>query len=341
MEVLSLSDLYKKANNKARTIFVVPLIRYNLKKTDYLYLLYQDLIETKGNYSVKPISVFSHFRFVIAALFNKDHILHYHWLEFQDLRALSAMPYKLLCISLYHLLGGTIVWTVHNLTPHDRRYLNLHKRLHRWMGKKADIVHVHSVTAIPMVSEKFGIEPSKMVVLKHPDFPAEIHSTTKARERFLSFFNRSKEDIQLPVLLMFGQLSAYKGIIEAITIILSIDLPFKLWIVGPIKKGQDKLHKQTMDRCYNDERIVYIPKFIPEDRYPYLLSSADICVFNYRSILTSGGVMMARSYQRDIVAPYMGILKDYQTDSSVSLFETDEDLYNILQHKLTQLNGKS
>ena len=51
--------------------------------------------------------------------------------------------------------------------------------------------------------------------------------------------------------------------------------------------------------------------------------------------------MMARSYQRDIVAPYMGILKDYQTDSSVSLFETDEDLYNILQHKLTQLNGKS
>ena len=158
MEAKSLTELYSQVNKHFSKVFVVPLIRLKFPKTDYLYLFYKDILASSGEISINSISVFGHYKFVYEAIINKDTILHYHWLEFQNGKALLGMPYKLLCIGLFKLLGGNIVWTIHNLTPHDRKYLKFHKLIHKWMAKKASLLHVHSKTAIPIVSEYLEIE---------------------------------------------------------------------------------------------------------------------------------------------------------------------------------------
>lgn len=111
MEATSLDEIYASVNVDAKTIYVVPLIRYSLKRSDYLYLLYEELLNGE-KYTIESISVFNHFKLVVAILKNKNAILHYHWLEFQDLKSLLGMPWKIACIYLFKKLGGNIVWKI-------------------------------------------------------------------------------------------------------------------------------------------------------------------------------------------------------------------------------------
>ncbi len=333
MEVSSLKELYSRVSEHVETVFVVPLIRNSFPKTDYLFLLYKNLINDPG-ITVKSISVFAHFRFVFKSLFSKRTILHYHWLEFQDTKALLGMPYKLLCIGLYSLFNGTIIWTVHNLKPHDQKLPELHLKIHKWMSKRVSLIHIHSKNSVTLVSKLYDVSPDKIVVLKHPEFPAEIKPQEAERKEFLSLYGDGRVDLQSPVFLIFGGLSEYKGIREIIEVLISEDANFTLIIAGYVKKGQESLHRFIVEKTIDDSRVIYIPSFIPEEHYSLLLNSADVCIFNYNEILSSGGAQMALAYKKRIIAPNKGDLRELKNHSNVSLFETRHEMLNFIKLEL-------
>lgn len=334
MEVKLISELYSRVTNPVSTVYVVPLIRYDFKQTDYLYLLYKDIIEGSSDIKLKDLSFFAHIRMVFGALLNRNTILHYHWLEFQDMKSLLGMPYKLLCIALYKLLGGHIVWTIHNLTPHDKRFLSLHKSIHTWMAKKASVLHVHSESVVERVSDFLDVYESKCIVLAHPEFPSITLSKKDAIERFSKNYSIGSERFKTPTFLVFGGLSAYKGIEEITTVLCDDTSAFTLLIAGPFKKGQGVLKDKLTKMAESDERIILIPTFIPEEDYPLLFNASDICVFNYDDILTSGGIEMALAYKKQIIAPHKGSLSDYEGLSNVSLFNSQEELKELISHFL-------
>ena len=334
MALTSISELYGRVNEYVSTVYVVPLIKYRLPKTDYLYLLYKDLIENQNKIEVKSISVFNHFRFVLGGLFSKKTILHYHWVEFQDFQSLSAMPYKLLCIWMYALFGGRIVWTIHNLVPHDRKLPGMHKVIHRWMARKAALVHVHSAVVVDEVKDFLDIPESKIEVIPHPAFPAEFIEKPVAQQELLAAYGENRARLSDPVILVFGGLSEYKGIDEIVDILSETDAPFSLIIAGWIKKGQEKLHTHLFNISLEDERILYIPEFISDDFYSVLFNAADLCVFNYKHILTSGGVEMALAYRKKIIAPRKGTIIDHENDEDVILFEGFPELKEKLYAEL-------
>ncbi len=337
MEISSLKELYSRVNEHVNKVFVVPLIRYNFPKTDYLFLLYEELI-TEREFEVVSISVFAHSKLVLKPIFYKNTILHYHWLEFQDLKSMLAMPYKLLCIALYKLFGGTIVWTVHNLKPHDKKYLSLHKKIHSWMANIASLIHVHSSTSVDSVSEYYGVSNEKIVVLKHPDFPVKLLPKTDARNRFLEIYGNGKKEMNEPVFLIFGGISEYKGIREIIDLLIQKKEPFTLIIAGYVKKGQESLHNFIIQKTIDDKRVLYIPTFIPEEHYPLLLNSSDICLFNYDEILSSGGVKMVFSYKKNIIAPNKGEIRELINEDQVSLFNSKKELNSLINSFLESDN---
>lgn len=325
MEISSLKELYSGLNKHIDTVFVVPLIRFDFPKTDYLYLLYKDFID-EDKVNIQSISVFAHFRFVVQVIFNRNTLLHYHWLEFQDVKSLLGMPYKLLCIGLYKLFGGDIVWTVHNLKPHDKKYLSLHLRIHKWMARIASVIHVHSSASVSIVSSMYDVQQEKITVLKHPDFPAQNLSQETARNELLSVYGDGRKELRSPVFLIFGGISEYKGIREIIELLSKQKSDFTLIIAGYVKKGQESLHNFIIEHTIDDSRVLYIPAFIPEEHYPLLLNAPDICIFNYDEILSSGGIKMAQAYHKKIIAPYAGDLRELKNDEKVSLFESKEEL---------------
>ena len=336
MEASSLSEIYESISKDADIIYVVPLIRHTHKKTDYLYLLYEDLIGS-DSYEIKSISIFDHFKLVAGILTNRKAILHYHWLEFQDFKSLLGMPWKMLCIYLFQLFGGHIVWTLHNEFPHNQKYLGLHRYLHKKMAHWTDILHVHCSAAVSLMSDRLKAPKEKFTIIPHPDFPTDPIPKSTA----ISHLNKNYDcgiDPDDTILLMFGNISRYKQIEEIADILIKEELSSKLIIAGPVKKGNMDLYEELISKVNKYNCIKLIAEFIPEEHVPWFYSATDICVFNYREILSSGGFHMAESYNKTIIAPNIGCLSETKDLSNVHLFTNADELKALLRVKITELN---
>jgi len=336
MEVQSLSDIYSSSGLKEGTVYVVPKIRYQHKDSDYLYLLYEPVLK-QNNYRIESVSVFGHIKFVIKAITSKNVLLHYHWFEFQDFKALSGMSWKVLCIFTFKLFGGKLVWTVHNLKPHDRKWLKFHKFIQTWLAKKADHLHVHCISAMVEVSEFLSVSSSKISVLPHPDFPVKHYSKFEAIQYLNSKFSLSL-DTNLPLILFFGNISNYKRIEEALIVLNSIDIKHQVLIAGPVKKGQINLLKILEDTAQKHSNIKILPSFIQDEWIPYIFSASDISFFNFDDILTSGSFQMALDYDKKIIAPNKGCLSEFSEADNVFLFNSDSEMKSHIRNVLEALN---
>lgn len=330
IRVQTLTDLYQQIPGAVNRVCVVPLIGHAYKDTDYLYQLYAPLLTKHSAYNITEITAVGHIRLPFLALFQRRTVLlHYHWLEFQDLKSIAGMPWKLLSLWLYLLFGGRLIWTVHNLRPHDKKLPGFHLRLHRWFSKKAMIIHVHSEFAAREVYKHYQIKKKKIRILGHPPYPAHFVEKTKALENLKKQI-KATIPADTSLLLVFGAISEYKGIREILNIFQTLEGKYTLLIAGYLKKNQESLDEHIKDFVKRDPRIIYRQQFIPADLYPSLLSAADLCIFNHDYILTSGVVEMARSYNKKIIAPMLGPLQEID-DPSLYLFRDTTEMKNLIE----------
>ena len=70
------------------------------------------------------------------------------------------------------------------------------------------------------------------------------------------------------------------------------------------------------------------------------MNSADVMVFPYRDILTSGGIIMAMSFGKAIIAPYLGCISDTLDSSGSFLYDTS-DKNGLLKAMREAVNSKS
>ncbi|MEO1023413.1 MAG: glycosyltransferase [Bacteroidota bacterium] len=325
-----LADIYKRTHPQASTVCVTPLIRFSHKQTDYLYLLYQSILEDSlTTYTIKDLSAFEHIKAPCMALL-KPVIWHYHWLEFQDIKSLFGMPYKLICMALFALFGGKFVWTIHNLRPHDQRFLSLHAGIHRWMASRSEYLLVHCAEVIPEVSRFLRVSEQKLIVHPHPTYPATVLPRDTAihelNTRYSWILNPEK-----PIALSLGNISTYKQLDVLAEWCVSQD-GVQLIIAGPVKKGNRKLAHLLEHLSAGSPVFFVLPQFVEDDLIPFFYNAADISLFNFCAILTSGGVEMARSYKKSLVIPAMGCLTSLNNQPNVHIFDSKQELYHILNN---------
>lgn len=312
-------------------LFVIPLIRFEYKKSDYLYLFYKSILSRKKNrFTVHSTSIWQHWKFVWQAFRGRPVIVHYHWLECQDFKAMAGMVYKILCLCLFKQFNGKLVWTIHNKKPHDGRFEKLNYFIRSRMARQADLLHVHCQSAIADLSDYFSVSESKFRVIGHPSFPAKKIDRDKARKQI-----NQKRKLALQakdqIFLMFGNISSYKGMIHICKIFAGLPDHRKLLIVGPVKKGQISYYQKLKTLSKNHFNIIIIPHFIAERDVPRYFNMCDCVLFNYNRILTSGGVELARSYNKPIIAPNLGCLSELSGEN-VHLFSSQEQLAELIIH---------
>lgn len=324
-----LAELYNELSDAPeKRIFVVPVIRYEYKNSDYLYLLYENLISDQS-FNIEDLSVWQHWK-LIAAGFNKsNHIIHYHWFECQDLRSMVGMIYKFICLVISKMLGANIVWTCHNKMPHDGRFYRLNFKIRKWMAHNADRIHIHCKSVIPEISGFFRVHPGKFRVIPHPLYPAEkVDKYIAIKEiNHLRNLDLNKTDT---LFLMFGNISKYKGIEDVCRIFRNLDDNKKLLIVGPVKKGQMQCYRNIKKLSEGSKNIIIIPHFIKEKNVPFYFNAADCAIFNYRTILTSGGVELARSYNLPVMVPPVGCLGELSGEN-VQFFDNPAGLEKLIK----------
>lgn len=328
-QINKLEELYDELSDAGpATLFVAPAIRYSHKKSDYLYLFYKKILSSP-NYKVVDVSAIGHLKFVFYQLFKKDAVLHYHWIQYSGFWSAMSYFFKLMCIYFYLLFGGKLVWSVHNKLPPDCSSEWLHFKVRKWLAKKADRLVVECESAVGELSTYFNTSPKKFRIWRHPGYPPQLMPRAAAIE---AINHRYKVNLKMQdrVFLMFGHISPYKQIDKVCKIFTEEPIHKILLVVGPVKKGQMQHYKKIRRMTRKLNNVILIPQFIKEDSVPEFMNAAYYLVFNYREVLASGGVPLAKSYNKTIILPHKGCLSDQEGDNLIH-FKTQDELKEIIR----------
>ena len=244
-------------------------------------------------------------------------VLHLHFFdELTQRRGQAATAVRsLLFLALLTILrwrGVRLVWTAHNLAPHELHHPHWGFLVYRLVARWADAIIAHSQAARMLLEQHYGKLP-QCVVIPHGSY-VDLYGPPRDRSA-----SRTALDLppDRPVLLNIGTLRPYKnieGLIDAFSA-LPTATRGTLLIAGAAKS-----------RAYADElraRAAAVPgvqlraEFIADEQLTVYLGAADLVVLPYRSLLTSGILLWALSYARPIVAPAFGpvseLLREGQT----------------------------
>ena len=256
---------------------------------------------------------------------NQD-ILHIHWTN----------PYMLapkLSISIRNSLhfyrflknqkktGRKLVWTIHNLGEHEPRHPGFELFCHRLLARLSDGIIVHSRYALEKAVETYRLErqADKIRIIPHGNYmgnyPNDI-SCDQAREK-LGIGAEKK------VFLFFGSIREYKGLPELISAFSKIATGSELLILAgnPLhEKIKVEISRLAADR----EDIIFYPGFIPDEEIQVYMNGADVVVYPFRDIFTSGSVLLAMSFAKPLLVPDIESLEDVKKEGGAITYVPQE-----------------
>ena len=223
-----------------------------------------------------------------------------------------------------------IVWILHNKMPHASRYLKLKKYMMQIIAKKTTLIITHSSEGLDVVRENFPKEVNKTYYLDHP---------TKNRLSLLNILNPQKKKYDL---LIWGNISKYKGIVEFVNYIAENHvLNLKICIVGNCssKELYAKLRRQST------ENVEIINKSLSFKELSEYIGKSEFVLSTYipDTILSSGMLMDSLSFGAKVIGPDVGSFKDYskETRLKVYTFKSFCDIEKIVfEHKDDKVSMK-
>jgi glycosyltransferase involved in cell wall biosynthesis len=260
-------------------------------------------------------------RWLVTNLRDVDYA-HVHWPSF-----LYGAPTRGSClyrfsIFLFFLLlcrwrRIRLVWTVHNLYPHDRCVIpQLDRLARRLLVRLAARFAIHGRSAAAEVRRAFPAAADRVVLIDHGHW-VDRFPRSMSRGAACSELGLSESGF---VYLFVGLCKPYKnihGLIRAFNALPGNDV---LVIAG---KFQDPGYEAAIRAAIggSPKRILLHAGFIPDERLQVYLLAANIVVAPYLDVLTSGTAMLALSFGRPVIAPRIGFLKDAVVDGCGVLYD--------------------
>ena len=275
----------------------------------YQAMLYASI---DGAFSARPGTIESALEALGRADWTQRTIFHLHW-EDAIYRHLSSSDAALEeCRRFLDEAeqfihdGGLFVWTIHNRTPHDGRYLDVHQQLCAKLAVLAQQIHVHSYTAGAELVRDRHLDRSKLAVIPHGNY-APIYGSPEAHESAPQNGRR---------FLLFGRLGRYKGSAELVRAFLALpDRRAELVIAG---KQIDPIDFSALPSSVA-ARITTHNRFLEQAEIPDLVARADFMVAPYLASLTSGTLLLAMSLGKPVIAPRLPTLAELIIDGENGL----------------------
>ena len=305
----------------------VTVIVYPRESNPYQPLLYAALTDATTRYRIVDIPAprgtmrvllhpFAAASTLIAhALTDRRRILHIHWMYAFRLPGnpkvaeRAAFASSMTFLFLAKLLRYRIVWTVHNVLPHQTITSN-DLAVRRRLARIADAVIVHSTSTLPALAAA-GIPVTDATVIPHPSYVGR-YSEGETRES-------SRASLTLPadatVCLFFGRIEPYKNVpalIEAFAVVSKAHPDAFLVVAGACKDPALKARLTTM--LESVDRATSVLRRIGDDELSSFFAAADVVACPFLDVTTSGSAMLALSFGVPIVAPRSGALADLPGD---------------------------
>ncbi len=253
----------------------------------------------------------------------KPDILHIHWperlykwyvLKKEDKQQLKDIEKRL---RWYRQNGSKIIYTVHNLLPHNTKAPENDSKFYNLIIEYADLIHHHCPKSIDLVAEKFPAAKEKPnIVANHGDYLIDYRDVSKeTARRTLGIPQKSY------VILNFGSQQSYKGnsLINKTFSKLEIKNKFLL-TAGNFRYDTFPFPKNYILKVLNRFRMKsnsttkkYILQPVPPEEIAVIFGASDIVILGHSSGLTSGVLNLAATFSKPVVFPDIGCF-EYQMD---------------------------
>jgi glycosyltransferase involved in cell wall biosynthesis len=266
----------------------------------YLELLYGAL--ARRDVEVKPL------RSVRDAAADDDvDVVHLHWLEYLTRSGQGPARDWVRGARLMRALRGLgrsgkrVVWTVHNLRPHERRSPRLEDAVARAALRSSDWVIAHSNYAARRVAETYGGE-DRLAVVPHGNFIGFYPQAERSLEQIRAGLGVPREAF---LYLAFGQLRRYKRVHDAVRAFRQVaDDDARMLVAG--SAWDARARDELLDAAEGDERVLLELRHVPDERVAELHHAADAVVLPYPRLFSSGALLLALSFGVPAVVPAEG-----------------------------------
>ncbi|HJR90768.1 MAG TPA: glycosyltransferase [Aeromicrobium sp.] len=271
-------------------------------------------------------------------------LFHLHWTnpivqpaEDED-EARQRLDAFVAALDGFRAAGGKLIWTIHNVLPHDARYHDLEIEMANAILHHADLVHLLSKETLDLVDGVYDIDEDRVVIVEHNSF-AGIYpqwiTRDGARER-LGIGPSEK------VLIVLGGIRPYKGIERMLDVFDELtdeDPSLRLLIAGSASNHPEIAELE--ERCLARPRILFQFKHLPDAELQAWFAAADVAVLPYVNILNSSAFQLAPTFGLPVVGPRMGALLSSEAEPHVRLFEPTsvDDLGTVVKKAIDDFVG--
>jgi glycosyltransferase involved in cell wall biosynthesis len=301
--------------------------------------------EGPGRRVVKAIEYLLNLGSVLArAVVRRPDVLHVQFLPLLTL----GLQMELWALRVIHMLGCDIVYTVHNVLPQDSG--NRLRKRYAEAYRLADRLICHDPGALHRLIHEFGIPADLIATIPHgPLFASEPRSSASGARLRLGFKEQDR------VVLWQGIIRPYKGLSFLLDVWRRVckEEPDALLVVaGTGEAGllaSFRIAAADLPRVRLDLRFLSVAEVI--DYY----DAADLIVYPYSEITTSGALMTGISAGKAIVASdlpaFAGCLRNGQTgcllpygdlnawSQTLRKLIRDDERRNSLARNLRNANG--
>jgi glycosyltransferase involved in cell wall biosynthesis len=249
-------------------------------------------------------SWFIRIKIILFLLLHNPHIIHFQWLV--------DKKNDFYFMKLLKILRLTIVYTAHNLLPHDS---NLHDNLNifRKIYCTSDKIIVHSESNKREIVDIFKIDSKKVYVIPHGSFDlfyTDKNMTKDMARKKIGIPNRKK------VILFFGLIKKYKGLEYLVYAFQKTKEKLDdivLLIVGNISNENNedfKFYFDLIDQISHDDDIICVNEYIPFEKINSYFLASDLVVLPYIKTYTSGILLAAYAAGRPAIVTDTGALSE-------------------------------
>lgn len=263
-------------------------------------------------------------------------LIHLHWVflfafpgagRFPALRPIAHIWF-LIWLRTCHLLGMRIVWTAHNVLPHEPVFGDdLSAR--RALVRASSLVICHSQSALAEFGS-LGITARRSAVIQHgpiaPKVSAGLLRTPGSGDEPRRF-------------LFFGRVQEYKGVDDLLTAFLAIpdDADAHLTVAGECDDpGLRSRLCALAEKC--GARVTLRLDYVPQEEVTQLFAAADVAVFPFRRITTSGSAILALAHGRPLIVPDLPALADLP-DQAVLRYGSGVSALTVALSSLARADG--
>ena len=258
--------------------------------------------EVKG---VKDISLLT----LIRAM-KGINIYHLHWthpyiVSDKLWKAVVKAAIFFLILIILKLRGRILIWTVHNLGEHEKKQQNFELFAHRILARLCGGIIVHSRYARQKVIEQYCLKKhaAKVQIIPHGHYIGN-YPDDMTRERARHMLNLP---IGYTVFLFFGQIRDYKGVPELIKAFFHVLTGKEVLIIAG-QPADQKTNDNLKTLIGTNTSILYSPEFVPDEKIQLYMKAADVVVFPFCDIFTSGSLHLAISFEKAIIIPELDSL---------------------------------